>query len=90
MGLSLILNADIDNYFCSSTRSYGFKILMHNPIELPKVNEYGVSIPIGYESRIVIIPSITEASKAIRKISRNVRRCIFESENFLEYYRLVY
>lgn len=42
MGLSLILNADVHDYYCSSTRSYGFKVLVHNPNDLPRVAYYGV------------------------------------------------
>lgn len=90
LGLSLILNADINDYYCSSTRSYGFKVLLHSPNDLPRVAHYGAAIPNGYESRIVIIPTVTEASNAIRKISRKIRRCIFENENFLQFYRYVY
>lgn len=52
LGLSLILNADIDDYFCSSTHSFGFKVLLHSPNDLPRVAHYGIAIPTEFESRI--------------------------------------
>lgn len=87
VGLSLILKADIHDYFCSSTRSYGFKILLHSPNDLPKVAHYGIAIPTNYESRISITPTLSVATSGIRNIARHIRQCIFESENFLSYYR---
>lgn len=87
MGLSLILNADIHDYYCSSTRSYGFKVLLHNPNDLPRVAYYGVAIPVGYESRLVIEPVLAEASDAILRVPKRIRNCIFENENFLKFYR---
>lgn len=87
MGLSLYLKTDIDDYFCSSTKSYGFKVLIHSPNDLPKVARYGIAIPSGYETRIVINPTLSEASDAVRKLSKKIRKCVFEDENFLKYYR---
>lgn len=87
MGLSLILNADVHDYYCSSTRSYGFKVLLHNPNDLPRVAYYGVAIPVGYESRLVIAPILAEASDAILRVPKHIRNCIFENENFLKFYR---
>lgn len=87
MGLSLILKADVHDYYCSSTRSCGFKALLHNPNDLPRVAYYGVAIPVGFESRLVIAPILAEASNAIRKVPRHIRHCVFESENFLKFYR---
>lgn len=87
MGLSLILNVDMSDYYCSSTKSYGFKILLHSPNDLPTIAHYGVAVPNGYESRIVIQPTIMEASNAVRKVDRRIRRCLFEDENDLSFYR---
>lgn len=87
LGLTLIMKSDIQDYFCSATKSNGFKILLHSPNDLPKVAHYGVAIPNGFETRIGIKPTISGASDAVRKIPRNVRQCIFDNENFLSYYR---
>lgn len=87
LGLTLILNANADDYHCSSTNSVGFKILLHNPNDAPKVASFGSSIPIGYESSITITPKISYASSAIRRMPISVRECLFEDESFLTFYR---
>lgn len=87
MGLTLILNANADDYHCSSTNSIGFKVLLHSPIETPKIADYGMSITPGFESRVVVTPNLIETSDALRRIPQNIRQCIFESEHQLRYYR---
>lgn len=89
MGLTLMLDVSETEYYCSSTNSYGFKILLHSPNELPKISNYGTAIANGYETRVVIQPTLSEASYSIRSISRNIRQCLFESENFLSFYQYV-
>ncbi|XP_037029673.1 pickpocket protein 28-like [Bradysia coprophila] len=86
LGLSVILNAGISEYYCSSTSSYGFKILLHNPTEAPQISNYGTSISNGYESRVVITPALSEASATVRNMPLNVRYCLFEEENHLQYF----
>lgn len=39
---SITLNADIDDYFCGATRSYGFKMLLSSPNDLNKMSDYGL------------------------------------------------
>lgn len=33
LGLSIVVDVGIDEYYCSSTNSYGFKILLHSPVK---------------------------------------------------------
>lgn len=87
MGLTLILNAEENEYYCSSTNGYGFKVLVHSPHELPETNEYGLGIANGYESRIVVTPIISRASDAVRHMPMKIRQCIFENENVLTLFR---
>lgn len=88
MGLTLILNADVANYYCSSTSSSGFKVLLHSPIETPKVANYGFFIATGLETKVVISPKISESSDLIRKIPIQQRQCIFANEANLSYYNI--
>lgn len=88
MGLTLMVNADVNNYYCSSTSSSGFKLLLHSPIETPKVANYGFSIATGVEANVVINPRISEASELIRKIPIKQRQCIFANEANLSYYKI--
>lgn len=105
------MKANVDDYFCSSTESYGFKVLsflflsyliiiqfdnsfiehlkvlLHNPNDLPNVAYLGMAIPSNYESRLAVTPALSIGAPSIRKLGVDVRKCIFESENFLTYFR---
>lgn len=87
LGLFVALNANIKEYYCSSTSSYGFKLLMHSPIETPKIAHFGLALATGFETQIVVTPVISQASNRIRRVPTAVRQCIFENENNLSYFR---
>lgn len=89
LGLSVILNTTIDEYYCSSTNAYGFKVLLHSPDELPVVDSYGLGIANGYESHIIATPVESVASRDIRDIPVSIRNCLFENENSLKLYKYV-
>lgn len=82
-----MLNGDVSDYYCSSTSSAGFKILLHNPTETPRISDFGMFVSPGRETRIVISPRIQAASLLIRKIPIEQRQCIFSSEANLSYFR---
>ena len=88
MGLTLILNADVANYHCSSTSSSGFKVLLHSPIETPKMANFGFFVSPGLETKVVITPKISEASEVIRKVPVKQRQCVFADEANLSYYNI--
>ncbi|KAJ6633806.1 Pickpocket protein 28, partial [Pseudolycoriella hygida] len=87
MGLTVILEAGLDDYYCSSGNSAGFKVLLHNPTETPKISDYGFSVALGQETRVVITPRLSDASPLIRSVPANQRQCIFASEANLTYFR---
>ncbi|XP_017055900.1 pickpocket protein 28 [Drosophila ficusphila] len=87
MGLTVVLNASRAEYYCTKSMSVGFKILVHNPAELPKVSNYGFVVTGGQEARIPIEPVYEDALPSIRSIKKTVRRCLFSDENDLAYYR---
>lgn len=87
MGLYVILNGDISDYYCSSTNSAGFKVLLHNPAETPRISDYGMLVSPGQESRIIIRPQIQTASRILRSIPIAKRKCIFSNEANLSYFR---
>jgi acid-sensing ion channel, other len=86
MGLTLTLDADVANYYCSSTSSSGFKILLHSPIETPKVANFGFYVSPGLETKVVISPKISEASYLIRNVPILQRQCMFANEVNLSFY----
>lgn len=87
LGLTVILDAQIENYYCSSTSSTGFKVILANPIETPKMADFGFLISPGFETRVTIDPSIREASHSLRNVPINQRQCYFSNERPLQYYR---
>nr|XP_046475640.1 pickpocket protein 28 isoform X2 [Neodiprion pinetum] len=87
LGLTLVLDAEISEYYCSSTASIGFKMLLHNPVETPKIADFAFTVEPGKETRIVIRPTVTSASRSIIRVPRKKRRCFFTSERSLKYYR---
>ncbi|XP_060517750.1 pickpocket protein 28-like [Cylas formicarius] len=87
LGLSVILDAQIDNYYCSSTSSTGFKVILSNPIETPKMADFGFLVSPGFETRISIEPSVREATDSLRGVAIEKRQCYFSNERPLQYYR---
>ncbi|XP_012136271.1 pickpocket protein 28 isoform X2 [Megachile rotundata] len=86
-GLTLVLDADVAEYYCSSTASVGFKMLLHNPVETPKIAEFAFSVTPGEETRVIIAPRISTASKSITSVPQRKRKCFFTFERKLRYYR---
>ena len=60
---------------------------LHNPIETPKVAEFGHFLSPGKEYRVIIKPTVTKASTAIKGIPIKKRQCVFSNETYLKYYR---
>ncbi|XP_031626188.1 pickpocket protein 28-like [Contarinia nasturtii] len=87
LGLYVILDSETSDYYCSSTNSAGFKILLHNPTETPRISDFGLLVAPGRESRITIRPKIQTASHRIRRIPIESRQCIFANEANLSYFR---
>ncbi|XP_043266575.1 pickpocket protein 28-like isoform X2 [Venturia canescens] len=86
-GLTLVLDSDLKEYYCSSTASVGFKMFLHNPVETPKIADFAFSLSPGRETRIIIKPQIATASWSILRVPKKKRKCFFTSERTLRYYR---
>lgn len=63
------------------------QVLLHSPTETPQIQNFGFSITPGYESRVVVTPSISNANFKIRSVPQSQRNCIFASEGNLAYFR---
>lgn len=87
LGLTVLLDVGISEYYCSSTKSYGIKYLLHSPNEAPRIVHFGTQISNGYETRVSVTPTLSAAAPEIRKLPVVVRQCYFENENYLSYYR---
>ncbi|XP_053949282.1 pickpocket protein 28 [Anastrepha ludens] len=87
LGLTVVLNSSASEYYCTKSKSIGFKVLVHNPAELPKVTNYGFLVTAGREARVPIEPIYENAVPSIRSIHKDRRRCLFSDEGDLTYYR---
>ncbi|XP_075157995.1 pickpocket protein 28-like [Haematobia irritans] len=86
-GLSLVLNGDIDDYYCSSTNGAGFKVQLHNPIDAPQIKETGLTISLGYQTSFRVSAIKDEAQPTLRSTSPKERQCYFSDERPLHYYK---
>lgn len=80
LGLSVVLDAELFDYYCSSTASVGFKVLMHSPIETPRLSEFAYFITPGDEARVEITPKISTTTPDLVNIPEvGVRATLTES-----------
>ncbi|XP_055845785.1 pickpocket protein 28-like isoform X1 [Episyrphus balteatus] len=86
MALSIMFDAEMNDYYCSSTMGPGFKIVLHNPIETPFVKETGLPVQLGYETKFRLEAVQTEASDDMRGLRQRDRQCHFNSDSKLHYY----
>ncbi|XP_053947849.1 pickpocket protein 28 [Anastrepha ludens] len=87
LGFTLVLNANISEYICSSTFSTGLKIVTHNPIDAPHVKETGLTIQLGHQYRLRFNVASSKALPSTRSISPKRRQCLFNNELKLHYFR---
>lgn len=79
------VSTTVEEYYCALSTSYGFKVMVHSPDEIPSVVTQGMAISSGFETDMVITPLITESENSVRRIQRTIRQCLFQNENFRPY-----
>ncbi|KAG8258305.1 hypothetical protein J6590_032233 [Homalodisca vitripennis] len=87
LGLSIVLDANLDEYYCSSEVSIGFKVVLHNSVETPKMNAFATLLEPGIESRMIVDPLIMTSTEQFQRIPVQKRNCVFGSERNLSFYR---
>ncbi|CAD7087312.1 unnamed protein product [Hermetia illucens] len=88
MGFTVVLNASLNEYFCSSSRNAGFKILVHGSSEVPRIADSATLVPTKYETRIQINPSYRDTAKNVRSLPIKDRKCLYNSELTLKSFRI--
>ncbi|TMW44537.1 hypothetical protein DOY81_010382 [Sarcophaga bullata] len=86
VGLSIVLDVQQDQYYCSSSNSVGFKIALHSPNESPNVRETGLFIENGKETKLRVRPVKTESEPHLRSIHKKYRHCLFHDEGNLKFF----
>lgn len=61
--------------------------MLSNPIETPKMADFGFLASPGLEARIEVSPSINDATETLQSIKVDKRQCFFPEEKPLRYYR---
>ncbi|XP_059223215.1 pickpocket protein 28-like [Stomoxys calcitrans] len=86
LGLTIILDVEGDEYYCSSTNSMGFKMAMHSPNERPNVREVGLLVAAGYETKARVRFDKLEADQDLHDVHLKYRQCEFQDEHELIYF----
>ena len=86
-GLTLMLNVERDDYYCSGTESVGFKGLLHMPASYPELVEYGFAIRPGTENFMPIAAEVIYADNNIHDISYTKKACFMQDEKYLRYFK---
>ncbi len=68
-GLSILLDPDIDEHYCSTVGSEGFLASVNIPLEFPRLQDNGIAVQTNSETFISIKPEITQPDRVLRKIS---------------------
>ena len=65
MGLTVTLNSRVEEQFCTSFQSSGFKGLLHVPISQPEMVEYGFALSPGTENFLDLNPKTIRAGGSL-------------------------
>ncbi|XP_071439038.1 pickpocket protein 28-like [Hetaerina americana] len=87
-GLTILLDAQVDDYYLPRSPSVGFKVLIHSPSEVPAVRELGMSVSLGSETLVAVRPVVVRSTPGIQALPSNRRRCFLQWERRLAYFRL--
>ncbi|KAG7312367.1 hypothetical protein JYU34_001855 [Plutella xylostella] len=88
-GLTFLLKAketDLD-YLCKGPVQ-GFKILLHNPAELPRLSQQYFRSPLSQEVVVAVKPKMMTTSEGLRPYDPTRRQCYFPTERYLRYFKV--
>lgn len=83
MGLSVTLDVEQEQYYCSSSSSVGFKVALHAPNETPNLRETGIFIEPGKETHLRLLPIKRVTDNNLRSTKVHLRHCLFLGEGNL-------
>jgi len=64
-GLSILLDANTDDYFCPSSDSEGFRFTLHTAVEAPQIIDHGMSVGLGKEIFMELSVDLTMADPEV-------------------------
>ncbi|XP_052756948.1 pickpocket protein 28-like isoform X2 [Galleria mellonella] len=88
-GLTFLMKTkQIDLDFLCRGPVQGFKILLHNPAELPRLSQQYFRSPLSQEVVVAVKPKMMTTSEGLRAYDPNRRQCYFPSERYLKYFKI--
>lgn len=85
--IMLVLHKEDMDYTCS-LKSPGFKFILHTPGELPEVSKESFKVLLEQEVSVIVRPSIMTTSESLRRYSAKTRKCFFNYERNLKFFKL--
>jgi hypothetical protein len=64
-----------------------FQLLLHNPVETPKIADNGMLVAPGREYRMKIKPTINNAAKSLHGVKEISRQCAYSADMYLLFYK---
>lgn len=81
-----IVNRNIDHLCTGPTR--GFKVAFHAPFEVPQVWKKYYHVAPKQSIDFLISPKVMTASSGLSSLSSEIRKCFFDSERSLKYFKV--
>ncbi|CAG9865181.1 unnamed protein product [Phyllotreta striolata] len=87
-GFFLVLKANIldFDYICKGPVQ-GFKVLLHNPSELPRMSRQYFRVPLNQEVVVSVKPDMMTTSSGLRGYNPHRRQCYFPTERYLSFFQ---
>jgi amiloride-sensitive sodium channel len=83
----LMLNESDFDYTCRDA-GQGFKVVLHSPADFPVVSKSFFRVPMDQEVLVSVRPNLVTTSAGLRRHSPNVRRCYFDGERKLKFFKV--
>ncbi|KAJ1522559.1 hypothetical protein ONE63_001745 [Megalurothrips usitatus] len=81
LGLTVLLNPRTEDYFWGPFASAGVVCMVHDSNEIATERAAQAMVSIERESLVQVLPSLRNGTAALRDVSPERRRCLFENEN---------
>lgn len=75
-----------DSQICYETEP-GFRLSLHAPDELPRMQSDFIHIPPGQAVKILVKPKMITTSNGLRSYAPHARGCVFKSERRLRFFK---
>ncbi|XP_014277464.1 pickpocket protein 28 [Halyomorpha halys] len=88
-GLTIRMRArDEETDFYCRGPVLGFKVLLHNPAEIPLVRERYLRSPLNQDVVVVVQPNIMDTSPGLLTYDPHRRQCFFPAERYLKFFKV--